>query len=117
MARYWEWEDPFKSNPEETALLIVDMQKGFTQESGPLFTPQCKEQLPVIADLKKFCNEKNIPVFIIIGIGGSPSKPSEIFVIPLASIKYVELPKSWLENYRHDPTKNMFFDVPTKTLR
>ena len=52
MARYWEWEDPFKINPEETALLIVDMQKGFTQESGPLFTPQCKEQLPVIADLK-----------------------------------------------------------------
>lgn len=64
MARYWEWEDPFKINPEETALLIIDMQTGFTQESGPLFTPQCKEQLPVIVDLKKFCNEKGIPVFM-----------------------------------------------------
>ena len=64
MARYWEWIDPFKINPEETALLIIDMQTGFTQEDGPLFTPQCKEQLPVIVDLKKFCNEKGIPVFM-----------------------------------------------------
>lgn len=64
MARYWEWTDPFKIDPRETALLIVDMQKGFTCEDGALFTAQAKEQLPVIADLKKFCNENGIPVFM-----------------------------------------------------
>ena len=53
---------PFTIHPEETALLIIDMQTGFTQPDGPLYTPQSAEQLPTIADLKKFCNEKGIPV-------------------------------------------------------
>ena len=46
-----------------------------------------------------------------------PKRMAEIFVVPLASIEHVELSKSWLENYRHDLSKTMFFDVPTKTLR
>ena len=61
MARYWEWDAPFTIHPEETALLIIDMQTGFTQPDGPLYTPQSAEQLPTIADLKKFCNEKGHP--------------------------------------------------------
>ena len=65
----------------------------------------------------QFARDKNIPVFVILGIGGTPSDPAEIYVVPLASIKRVELSKSWLENYRHDTYKNMFFDVPTQTLR
>lgn len=58
-----------------------------------------------------------MPVFIILGIGGTPAAPAEIFVVPLASIEQVELSKSWLEHYRHDPSQTMFFDVSTKTLR
>ena len=45
MKRYWEWDAPFTIRPEETALLIIDMQTGFTQPDGPLFTPQSGEQL------------------------------------------------------------------------
>ena len=66
MARYWEWDAPFTIHPEETALLIVDMQTGFTQPDGPLYTPQSGEQLPAVAGLKKFCNENGIPVFMSI---------------------------------------------------
>ena len=40
MARYWEWDAPFTIHPEETALLIIDMQTCFTQPDGPLYTPQ-----------------------------------------------------------------------------
>lgn len=64
MARYWEWSDAFEIIPEETALIIVDMQKGFVDEGYSLYTPQAREQLPLIADFKKFCNEKGIPVFM-----------------------------------------------------
>ena len=32
MARYWEWSDPSQIVPEETALIIIDMQKGFVDE-------------------------------------------------------------------------------------
>ena len=73
-----------------------------------------KEQL---ARYRQFAKDKNIPVFIVIGIGGTPSTPANVFVVPLASIKNVELSKSWLENYRHDLSKNMFFDISTKSLR
>ncbi|WP_311487861.1 isochorismatase family cysteine hydrolase [uncultured Helcococcus sp.] len=65
MARkYWEWKAPFEIKPEETALIIVDMQKGFADETGALFTPQAKEQIPVMVKLKKYCNDHNIPVFL-----------------------------------------------------
>ena len=66
MPRYWEWEDPFQIKPDETALLIIDMQTGFTQETGPLYTPQAKAQLPTIIKLKDFCKANNIPVFMSI---------------------------------------------------
>ena len=127
-----EWRgDKFSNDVYPESNTYPDLEFTFTlREYSCTFAVECKwraefnsqnkvkwsykEQL---ARYRQFAKDKNIPVFIIIGIGGSPSKPSEIFVIPLASIKYVELSKSWLENYRHDPTKNMFFDVPTKTLR
>ena len=64
MARYWEWSNPFKIDPKETALSIVDMQKGFVDEGHCFFTPQAHEQIPLIADFKKFCNEAGIPVFM-----------------------------------------------------
>ena len=70
-----------------------------------------------MARYRQFAAEKNMPVFIILGIGGTPAAPAEIFVVPLASIEQVELSKSWLEHYRHDPSQTMFFDVSTKTLR
>ena len=70
-----------------------------------------------LARYRQFAKDKNIPVFIVIGIGGTPSDPANVFVVPLASIKNVELSKSWLENYRHDLSKNMFFDIPTQSLR
>ena len=31
MARYWEWDAPFTIHPEETALLIIDMQNEFVR--------------------------------------------------------------------------------------
>lgn len=64
MARYWEWNAPFKIDPKETALIIVDMQRGFVDEGFCFFTPDAHAQIPVIADFKKFCNEKGIPVFL-----------------------------------------------------
>lgn len=62
--KYWEWKKPFNIKADKTALIIVDMQKGFVDEGGALFTPQAKEQIPLIKDLKDFCKENNIPVFL-----------------------------------------------------
>ena len=64
MPRYWEWSRPFQIDPEETALLIVDMQKAFADEGRCMYSPQTGEQIPLIADFKKFCNDNAIPVFM-----------------------------------------------------
>jgi len=64
MARYWEWSTPFKIDPKDTALIIVDMQRGFVDEGFCFYTPDANAQIPVIAEFKKFCNEKGIPVFL-----------------------------------------------------
>ena len=34
--RFYEWSKTFDLNKEETALIIVDMQKGFVDEGAPL---------------------------------------------------------------------------------
>ena len=62
--RYWEWSSPFQIVPEETALLIVDMQKAFADEGRCMYSSQTGEQIPLIADFKAFCNENGIPVFM-----------------------------------------------------
>ena len=48
MARYWEWSAPFKIIPEETALIIVDMQKGFVDEGFVFYTPDARAQVPIV---------------------------------------------------------------------
>lgn len=62
--RYWEWEAPFEIKPEETALVLVDMQKGFVEEGRPLYTPNAVATLPAMADFKKFAKDYGIPVFL-----------------------------------------------------
>lgn len=64
MARYWEWSAPFKIDPKDTALIIVDMQRGFVDEGFCFYTPDANAQIPVIAQFKQFCKEKGIPVFL-----------------------------------------------------
>lgn len=51
MKRYWEWGEAFDWTPRQTALLVVDMQRGFTDAGAPLEVPMAREQVPVIASL------------------------------------------------------------------
>lgn len=59
---YWEWDPVFDLVPEETALLVVDMQNGFLEEGAPLLVPMARQQIPTIAELISFCRSKDIPV-------------------------------------------------------
>ncbi|MGN0436370.1 MAG: cysteine hydrolase family protein [Wujia sp.] len=60
--KFWEWEPVFDLKPEESALLIIDMQEGFVN-GGPLTVPMAKEQVPNMAKLADKCREMSIPVF------------------------------------------------------
>ena len=57
-------------------------------------------------------NQKRIPVFIAIGIGGRPDKPEKLFVTPLHNISnYTEVYESHLIPYLRKRRNNFFYDT------
>ncbi|QMU28885.1 hypothetical protein [Adhaeribacter radiodurans] len=69
-----------------------------------------------IENYKSFSNKKRVPVFITLGIGGEPSSPNQLYVIPLRAISRNKLDKAYLKEYEKDPFGNFFFDVETNEL-
>lgn len=66
----------------------------------------------------EYSEKNNVPVFVAIGIGGKPSDPDELFVVPLKALKYRYAEKSYLEKFRkQDKDRNFFFDADRVTLR
>ena len=70
--------------------------------------------------LKNYQNygiEMGLDVFLALGVGGSPSKPEELFVFPLKNLKENTISFEQLVNYRKKTDKNFFYDMSTKVLR
>ena len=66
---------------------------------------------------KDYAHRLKIPVFIIIAIGGSPSKPEELYIIPLDELTTPEVTRSFLKPYKKDISKNFYWDEEKKELR
>lgn len=56
-----------------------------------------------------FQKERNIPVFIVIGVGGEPNNPQKMYCLPLNEAKYPELFPSYLQRYERNPKKLFFW--------
>jgi hypothetical protein len=66
---------------------------------------------------RRFNHAKDIPVFVIIGVGGLPSNPEEVFIIPLDRIQSTSLNREQLKPLkRADPRKSFGFSVPQMML-
>lgn len=63
---------------------------------------------------RKFEKEKGMPVFVIIGMGGKPDNPANVYVIPLKDITTTTLTPEFMEKYRREDNKRKFF-YDTKT--
>jgi hypothetical protein len=65
-----------------------------------------------------YSTNNRIPVFVVIGIGGEPNNPNELFVVPLKALKYRYVEKNYLSGFlKKDTAKNFFFDAKQVTLR
>jgi nicotinamidase-related amidase len=53
----------FEIKPEETALIVVDMQEDFVNPGNPMCVPEAYRMVPRIKALVEACREKQIPVF------------------------------------------------------
>lgn len=63
-----------------------------------------------------FGKKRDIPVFIVIGIGGKPESPQYFYVVPIAEIKSNFINSSTLKNYGKWLDTNFFFDQEKQKL-
>lgn len=66
---------------------------------------------------KRFEETENIPVFMAVGIGGTPSCPDQLYIIPLKVMGNNFIQFDDLFNYRKKVNGNFTFYADTKTLR
>jgi hypothetical protein len=71
-----------------------------------------------IKNYKEYADKLSIPVFVVIGVGGEPEKPEELFIVPLQEMKSNTITKSELANYKKDISDTRFFwDYEKNKLR
>lgn len=63
-----------------------------------------------IDDYNKFSRDRNMPVLVMLGVGGTPEHPAEIFSIPLRLLqKPYPIRKSFVERLRINPDKHILY--------
>ena len=60
---------------------------------------------------RRYAKETGIPVFIAIGLGGFPSKPDHVYIVPLSRMNSHEVTISSIDAYEHDISRNFFYDT------
>lgn len=66
---------------------------------------------------KAFGQQENYPVFIVLGIGGKPSDPAELYIIPLHDLSKPILHRAILGKYRKKVDSDFFFDQELNRLK
>ena len=77
----------------------VSIPKRMTQ---PLISPE------QIIRYQEYSNENGQKVFVVLGVGGEPSMPEELYLIPLDSILQVQSKPSLLKQFRRDVVDKLF---------
>jgi len=66
---------------------------------------------------QNFEKDRQIPVFLAIGLGGKASSPEKLFIIPLREITSNFITRKELAKYEKNPGNNFFFDAKAITLK
>ncbi len=104
----------FKMKDIETDLAVECKYRSDYYKNG---VEWCTEQQ--LANYKTFATSKEIAVFVAIGMGGVPTAPEELFIIPLTELMSNFVDKSFLNQYRKEKIKdsNLFYDYQTGRLK
>lgn len=65
---------------------------------------------------KAFAKKENYPVFIVLGIGGKPSSPAELYILPIQELNKPVLHKAGIWKYRKKVDSDFFFDQELQNL-
>jgi len=64
-----------------------------------------------IENYRRFSQEKQTPFFVVIGIGGQPSLPKSLYIIPLHNISFCHLYQNELKPYFRYSKGSFYFDA------
>lgn len=64
-----------------------------------------------------FSASRDIPVFVFIGIGGTPSNPEQLYVVPLKQLTSPNVHQSELSKYMMKSQRQFFYDVSSGDFR
>ena len=96
--------------PTKEKFAIECKFRSYMIQSEKIDDPVIKWSYPdQIKRYNDFSKTNNIPVFIIIGLGGKPDNPEFMFCVPLKEAKYPEIFPSVLEKYERPPSKPFFW--------
>lgn len=68
-----------------------------------------------IANYGRFAQDRRMPVFVVIGIGGEPDSPAEVYVAHLSKLRYPRATAEYLARFRRSSPKGDFFYDYKKT--
>ncbi len=69
-------------------------------------------------DYHRYSQDKDMPVFIALGIGGKPDRPMDVYLAPLSLFAKGKVTEQELHGYKmHNPNGNLFYSFYDKTLR
>ena len=70
-----------------------------------------------ISTYQEFQVSREMPVFIALGVGGSPSDPRDLFIIPLSHLYNKILTENWLKKYKRESRGNFFLNLDPIALK
>lgn len=65
---------------------------------------------------RDYAKKKNVPVFMVIGLGGKGESPEELYVVPLKDVSKPFMHINELEKYKKDMKGSFFFDFKKDKL-
>ena len=60
---------------------------------------------------RNYAKTSKVPVFVAIGIGGKPSKPSRLYLVPLSALSSPIVAESDLTKYEVTSNRQFFYDI------
>ncbi len=126
-----EWRgDKFTNGIYAESTLFPDLQmefsnKGVTEE----FAVECKYRTDYfqnaielrqdqLDNYRRFMEQRKMPVFIVIGIGGQADNPAEFFIVPLKDATSGLFTRDKLQSFqKRDISNNFYYDTHRKSLK
>ncbi len=99
---------------EKTTQISLECKwrKGWYRERIEWSYPEQIERYNAYAD------SGGVQVFVLIGVGGEPENPSEVFLAPLSALKYGIAKQEYLQKFKQEVsgTSRFYYDFETRSL-